>query len=76
MAARTSSQTFHSVVHGGSHANSTYHSRPAILAADAASAVIAAPVAAFVTPAAASPQLTGYHASAGTVAPDMTTYHS
>jgi hypothetical protein len=39
-------------------------------------AVIAAPVAAFVTPAAASPQLTGYHASAGTVAPDMTTYHS
>ena len=49
---------------------------PAILAAGAASALIVAPIAAFVTPAAASPQLTVYHASAGTVAPNLVVMHA
>jgi hypothetical protein len=50
---------------------------PVILATGTVGALIAAPVAAFVTPAAAvTLHFTVYHASAGTVAPDMTTYHS
>ena len=49
---------------------------PAILAAGAASALIAAPIATFVTPAAASPQFSAYHASAGTVAPNLVVMHA
>ena len=50
---------------------------PAILAIGTASALVAAPVAALVAPAAgATPQLVVYHASAGTVAPDLITYHA
>lgn len=50
---------------------------PAILVIGAASALVAAPAAALVTPAAAvAAHYTTYQASGGTVAPDMTTYHS
>jgi len=50
---------------------------PAILAIGTASALVAALAAAFATPAvAATAHYATYQASGGTVAPNMTTYHS
>jgi len=46
---------------------------PAILAIGTASALVAAPVAAFAAPAA--PSLSIYHGSVGTVTPNMVIYH-
>jgi len=46
---------------------------PAILAIGTASALVAAPVAAFAAPAA--PSLSIYHGSVGTAAPNLTIYH-